>query len=440
MHRRIVIAALAAATLAAACSDDAATSPTTVAPATTAIPAPTTAAPAPTSVPSTPPSSAAGAPTTAPATTPATPAPSTPATVPATSVPDGAPSDGLVSGEGWSVSGALTELPAVDSDTFEITAADVARAAEVLGVERPDPSDREAIIDGWILPLTFPGTPDYRPVPLWVPIPSPILPNTFAVGTDARDLLGWSVADVDAFVHLQPEPPGYLSVVTGELPDDALGGLAEVSDGVLTTGDGDDFETNLTGDRTVDELGRPVRLARRDALIAMGLSTPLVETWLEASDERATMADDPRLAAVAAELDAHGVVSAQLFRNTFSGLPNMVGLSPEEAARQLAELPVTVPFDTVGIGWRLTDGSAPEVIVVYTPLADFETFAGQIEAAITEGVSFANGAPVAENLGVTELDITVGDGVVTVTYEPVERFWYSAVQAVYQRDLPFVSS
>jgi len=45
---------------------------------------------------------------------------------------------------------------------------------------------------------------------------------------------------------------------------------------------------------------------------------------------------------------------------------------------------------------------------------------------------------VAEVLGAFDPEIVAADGVVTVTYRPVDAFWWTAIQAVYQRDLPFV--
>lgn len=339
-----------------------------------------------------------------------------------------APSDsgggGLVSGAGWSVLGALAEIPADDSPTFEVMTADLAQVAELLGISAPDsPADTETVLDEWLLPLTFPGTPDYRELPVWVSMTEPLVPRHIDELGTVGEQAGWSVVDVDAFVHYLPAPPGYLLAVTGDFADDALAGLAEVAgtDGVVTTREGDDFASDITSISGFDSLGRAVRMARVDDTIAAGLATGAVVDW--AAGVTPTLADDAELAAVAGALDAHRVLDAQLFRNDFSSS---------------MELGVTATFDTIGIGWTVTDDDAVEVVLAYAS-DDPDALAEQLEAVFAEGVSIVTGRPVEENLDAGDREIVAGDGVVTVTYHPVERFWYTAVQTVYQADLPFAS-
>lgn len=337
---------------------------------------------------------------------------------------------------GWSVAAALATIPDDGSAEFQITTADLAGVAELFGVVPPAfAADGDAVAD-WVRAMTFPGDTPERELPLWVPIAEPLLPLDHAALPEFDELVGWSILDIDSFVHYQPPPPGYLLEVTGRYADDALAGLAPAADGVVTTREGEDFATDLQGRSPLDQLGRAVRLARDGNRIAVALSVETAEAWL--AGQGPTLADDAALLAVAEALDAAGVLSALMFRYDFRfGLGPGV-TSAAQAERMLAAVPVDTPFDTVGIGWTVAADSTPRVVVAYAAAGSPDTLAEQLEMAYTEGVSIATAAPVAEVLGAEQVDVTVEGDIVTVTYEPVERFWFTAVNALFQRDVPFV--
>lgn len=340
----------------------------------------------------------------------------------------------------WSVAGALAQIPADDADQFELVTADLAGVAELFGVSAPDDlTDTGALFDGWLLPLTFPGSTDYRPEPVWVVVPEPLVPADARRIAEFDDLAGWSVADVDSFVHYLPPPPGYLVVADGEFADDALAGLTTVADGVVSSHAGEELAPDFAVDSPLDALGRPVRMARRGDRIAMSLTAEAATAWLSGTGP--TLADDPRLAAVAAALDDADVLAAHLFRADFLFDPvALAGADPALAEQLTDRAPAVDPFDTVGIGWAVTDDGSFETVLVYAPVGgDPERLAGQLADVFAEGVSFVTRQPLLDTIGATDPTITAGAGVVTVTYAPTVRFWWSAVQAVYARDLPFVA-
>ena len=366
------------------------------------------------------------------------PATSTPGTAAPTSVAPDAPG-GLVTGPAFSVLGALEEIPDGGEDHFELSTGDVAAVSELFGLTRPDSvADLDAVLDEWLLPLTFPGQPEYRELPVWMPLTEPLLPMNVSLLGEFDEMAGWSVIDVDAYVHYLPDPPGSLLATVGSFDDDALAGLTEVAPGVVTTRDGEDFAVDPGQISGFDPLGRPVRMARDGDHLAVSLATPLVEAWQAGPD--ATLADDPRLAAVAAALDDADVLTAQLFRYDFVFNPGAAGqLTPEQAAELTEGFPVNESFDTVGIGWAIDDaGEAVTVLAYAVAGGSADALAEQLEVAFTEGLSIVTQQPLSATIGAVDPVIAVSGDVVTVTYQPVERYWASAVQALYQRDLPFV--
>lgn len=379
--------------------------------------------------------------TPAPGTAARTSDPAPPSTSPVTSAPTSvAPGGaaGLATGAAFSVLGALEEVPDGGEAQFEVSTGDIAAVSEMFGLSRPDSvADVDAVLNDWILPLTFPGQPEYRELPVWLPLTEPLLPMNVSLLGEFDEVAGWSVADVDAYVHYLPPPPGSLLATVGSFDDDALAGLAEVAPGVATTREGDDFAVDPTQISAFDQLGRPVRMARDGDRLAVSLATPMLEAWLAGST--ATLADDSRLAAVATALDDAGVLTAQLFRSDFVFNPGAAGrLTPEQVAEVTEGFPVTVPFDTVGIGWTVRDDGAPATVLAFAPIGSADELAEQLQVAFAEGASIVTQQPLADTIGAVDPEIAVEADVVTVTYQPVERFWFSAVQALYQRDLPFV--
>ena len=167
----------------------------------------------------------------------------------------------LSSGDDYTVLGALAELPvSTDTDGLMIQTGDLVAATELAGLERPTEPDVDAVAN-WIFPLT--GLPrDDTFGPLFVPLGQVFNYQDLRSIAEFDDALGWSLVDADAFVE-QSTPPESFAVITGDFDETTLSpDLTEVADGVVSYGEGEDFDSNLIGlPNPVDGLGRPVRLA-----------------------------------------------------------------------------------------------------------------------------------------------------------------------------------
>jgi hypothetical protein len=215
-----------------------------------------------------------------------------------------------------------------------------------------------------------------------------------------------------------------------ELDDD----LAEVADGVVSDRDGDDYESDLTGERSIDRLGRPVRFARSGDRIAASLSTPQAQAWL--SDDDQSLADDASLAAVAAALDAADVVSAALF--TFPDGPSLDPRATEELLDRLGVEPPS-SFASLGLGWAADDGDA-----VMTAVYDFgddataSDMVAVVETAFREGTSLVSQRPITDIVAL--VDVAADGRLVIATLAPgPEGRPGDLFDMVVRRDLPFAS-
>jgi hypothetical protein len=361
-----------------------------------------------------------------------------PATVP--------PSDGsalhLSSGDDYTVLGALAELPAsTETDALLVQTGDLVAATELAALERPSEPDIDAVAS-WILPLTgLPREDEFAP--LFVPLGQVFNYQNLADIAQFDDALGWSLIDADAFVE-QSTPPESFAVITGDFDETTLNpDLTEVADGVVSYGEGDDFETNLSGDpNPVDRLGRPVRLARDRDRIAASFSTPFVQQWLAGADE--TLADDAELAAVATALDEADVVAAVLTRveSGFDQLGSSQPLSSEVVAQlqdRLQNQVPSAPFDAVGFGWNVLDGEAAITVAYHFSSAEEAADSvASLERLYREGESLVTRQPISEL--VTIEDIVAAGDVVSVSLSVPDD---SRPQVIYdmllRRDVPFIS-
>lgn len=208
----------------------------------------------------------------------------------------------------------------------------------------------------------------------------------------------WDTSDWFASVSA---PPDEFSLYSGS---------GRQTDGTETLGEGDDYETSLDGDRTVDPLGRPLHLATARDLLATSLSTPMIEGWVEDGGE---LGDDESLAAVADVLDEAQPVSAYL--QTLDG-----------------------DVATVGIGWTVEDDE-PVVTIGYDLGSDdaASAAADAIATSYAEGTSLVTQQPYAELLG--DAAVEVHGRVVVVTVHPEADRAGVPLRMIAQRDLPGLS-
>jgi hypothetical protein len=324
-----------------------------------------------------------------------------------------------------------------------IQTGDLAAATELSELERPVEADPDAVAR-WIGPLT--GLPlgdveDPEFAPLFVPLGHVFNHQQLSDVAEYDEAVGWSVVDVDAFVEYST-PPNMFAVVSGDFDDATLNpGLVEVSDEVVSYGEGDDGEQNPEQPNPLDGLGRPVRLAQDGDRIAASFSTPYVEEWVAGADE--TLADDEALSSVAEALDDADVVAAVL-TSIEGGLENIGGgsLSPEQLEALEAQIAGQVPpapFDVVGFGWGVDDGEAViDVAYHFSSEGDASDAVGSFERLYTDGVSVATREPISDRL--TLEDVTADGEVVSVSLTlPEESNPQIIFSMLNSRDLPFLS-
>lgn len=328
---------------------------------------------------------------------------------------------------GFSVTAAASQVPAGDAERYDFVAADVAAIAELAGVERSDTSY------DWLIKLTTPDTDQ----PAFVPLPDFLLPQSGGYSTDS---LGWGTQNVDRFVSYSALPVTF-TVVAGDLPE-LPNTLNEVSDGIVTDLDGEDLAVDLTrvGD-AIDRMGRPTRLAQEGNRIALSSKTDLAESWIGGGE---TLADDPAMKAIAEALDAYGAMSAVISQPAvFSGQtilgPDATPAEAEAAFREFDALVPPAPYDLVGLGWTVEDGSARWIATYHFLSEDGAKDGAQVLRAVWE-----QGATLSSKQRISTLatvnDVFVKDSTVAVVLTPTEGTPTSVLyQLLTRRELLFAS-
>lgn len=307
--------------------------------------------------------------------------------------------DSLGVDDDYSVLGALGEVPAAAAgEQFLVATADVASASAEAGLSRPDGVDDPDAFRDWIGPLTGGPGADRMHAQVMVPMGNLLSQHMMAPVQEVDAELGWSLVDVDAFVELTAPPLNYAVVVGDDLAP--AEGLPEVTDGIVTAGEGEDYSVDPGDVTAARPIGSPLRMAVDAGGLAASNDTTLLEDWLAGSE---TLADDPVLAAVAAELDDEEVLSALVSRGHAASLVDAIAgrqLSPEQAEKILADhedlVPVG-PFGAVGIGFGVDDGEGRVTVVLhFDDDAAAEAAVPVLERQFAEANSLQTGRPVSD--------------------------------------------
>lgn len=348
-------------------------------------------------------------------------------------------SGGWGAGSSYSVQGSLEQLPAAESGSGQvmIQTADLDAASELSGLERPTDVDGDALV-AWLMPLTG-GPSDDGPAPVFVPLAQVFNPQSIRMHDEFADELGWSLVDAQAFVE-RLSPPQSLAVIAGDFDDSTLSeDLPEVADGVVTAGEGEDLESNLTELTNARPLGIPLRLAQNDHLIAAGPSTAEISSWLAGPDE--TLGDDPHLAGVAAALDDADSVSAVLVTGASMALTDALGaMSAEQVAALEDRLAPMLPeaFQAVGVGWGADDGAS---IITLAYSFDSEDAAEKsvplFEELFANGTSLQAAQPLSDLLTLDDAGRN-GEVVVLTVSVPEGRSPGDVFQMLQRADVPFL--
>lgn len=347
---------------------------------------------------------------------------------------------GLGTGEGYSVMGALAELPGPATPEAMVQTGDLTAASEVAGLERPATLDTSAMAE-WVSSLSGGPVGAAEPAPVFVPFAEVFNIQWLTEHQQFADALGWSLLDVDSFAEVLL-PPERFAVVAGDFDEATLlTDLPEVAEGVVTYGEGEDHAADLENANAVNRLGIPVRLGHRDGVVAASPSTEAVADWVAGPE--VTLAEDTALAAVAGALDEQDVVAAVLTTGqNLSGDLAVAEMSMtpevvESLRQQLTDLP-SVSFGTVGIGWAVQDDE-PVVVVAYHMGSEdaAERAVPQFETTYRQGVTLRTGQPLSDWVELLSVE-AAGDVVVVRGRNGEVGRPGALLEHLYGRDVPFL--
>ena len=311
---------------------------------------------------------------------------------------------GFGSGASFSILAALTEVPVSvtdvagdteQTDVVEVLVGDLAAGSAAAGVDRPERSADDGDLVDWARALTE-GT-------VFIPFPSDLLSGDGIVNAEAyRDEVGFGVNEVESFVSWNALPESGV-VWTGDL---SVAATTEVADGVVSLGEGDDFEVDPSQRSAARSLGIPLRFARRDGLVVSTRSTAVALDWLDDDSER--LADDPMFASAATALDDRDVLGAVMVRSDFS--------VPDGREAEIGQ-----PFGLLSFGWAIESGE-PVVTVVYSfESAEAASSASTEIEQVYSTSSLSNGRSVTETVTVEDVTVDGDQVIVTLAMVPADR-------------------
>ncbi len=294
---------------------------------------------------------------------------------------------------------ALDDPEGSRSDTIQISLGDTLAAAELTGFPRPDIDDLDASIRWYVDvagsgPIEQGGTgysfdgPDFPP-----------FSTALGFADEIEDELGFSPFAIDSYATVFG-PPTQIAVFAGDLP--LAGDLVDVGDGIVSAGDGDDLQIDPENRTAIRPLGRPHRMAESDGLVAISLSTPLIEAWLAGGE---SLADDHDLAVAAEALDAAGSVVGTLVMSSFEAV---------DVGDDAPTSPIDVPFSVVGIGTAEIDDAPGNVIVyVFDTADDAEEVLPVIDNGWRNGFLVTVNQPITDSFDIVSVE--QDDRVVVIT-------------------------
>ncbi len=331
-------------------------------------------------------------------------------------------------GQNFSVLSALAEIPLPDGlpedSKIEIYVTDLLAASEAAGHPRPTGSTDVGEASDWLTSIT-----GYEESVVVVPIPFD-MQSSLAKLLEYKEEIGFGITDVDASIEVGPAPNSF-TLLAGSLEHAST---SEVADGVFSFGEGEDFAANIEERTPARQLGRPLRVASQNNLVLLSRSTAAVSAWLD--EEIPRLDSVPELASVAEALDQQGLLGAALFQSDFSAGGILEYLDP--AVAEALTIPISEPFDTIGLGWGVADGEAAITIVYgFDEGAAAKAMAPAIEDTFLHGVSLANSRSLSEMLILDQVEVQNQLVVVSLRVAPDSTPGIT-LSMVFSRDLPFL--
>jgi hypothetical protein len=273
-----------------------------------------------------------------------------------------------------------------DPGTVIVAMADLDRAAQLAGVERPaDASDVDAV-RAYVQAVTgIAGVDAPEPASVAALTPETAHVERLAQVDEFDDQLGWSIADVSWFAEVQV-PPNTFMVAGGDVDEARLTeAMGERRDGIWRLG-GEDGEVDFTSVSAARPLGESLRSALVDGRLIVGRSTPPVVDAVDGDGP--TLADDDVLRSLAQAMDDPGAYSVLL---TAGG---SYGVDPRAALAGLEDQVLPQPFRGVAGGLASEDG-VPVVLLAYVhdSAAAAEANADALGGLLEKGHTLLTGEP-----------------------------------------------
>lgn len=342
--------------------------------------------------------------------------------------------DGVLGGGGDGFAAQIAALPLppdADDGVLTVTFGDLARAAELAGVELPAVrdagTDEQIDVLNAITGVMFDEDDPGEPVGVLPPEAAHI--QELAGIDEFTAEVGWNVFDVQQFVEV-PFPPDDVTVLRGDFDEDALTeAMGEPEDGVWVVG--------TPGELTIEDRSpaRPIGEALWLSLDGDRLIVAKTEEGMAVArgGDGPTIGDDEVLTSLAGALDGAGAYSGMLARGEMGGGAMAGGRLTPEQAEAACEGALQTPFAGVAAG--ITDDDGPVFLFAYAT-ADEDAAAAtaaEVEQLVTEGESLITQEPWSERF---TFDSAGTDGnVAVVRLRPAEPgpaiIWANIVQ---QRD------
>ena len=331
-------------------------------------------------------------------------------------------------GQAFSILSALGQIPMAnglpEDAKIEIYVADLLAASDASGQQRPTGSTDFGEVADWLNSIT--GSADSV---VLAPVPFD-MQNSAAELLEYKEEIGFSITDVDAVIELGPLPNS-LTILAGDLEHAST---SEVADGVFSFGEGEDFTVNIEERTPARQLGRPLRVAAQSDLVLLSRSTGAVAGWLDQEVPR--LDSVPELVLVAKALDQQGVLGAALFQSNFSADGLLENLDP--AVAEALIVPISEPFDTIGLGWGVVDGEGALTIVYgFVEETAANAMAPIIESMFLDGESLASGRSLSDLLVLDHVEVQNQVVVVSLRVPP-DSTSRITLSMVLSRDLPFL--
>jgi hypothetical protein len=334
---------------------------------------------------------------------------------------------GDAGGGSTSLSAYLGQLPAPapedGGDVILVNYADLARASEIAGVERPDdPGDNDAIQD-WLAAVT-----GYRETGGHAVAALP--PTTAQIERSAEmeafvDDVGWSILEVDSYAE-RDTPPGRVAVLDGHFDRGRLADtLDDAGDGVWVAGD-PEAGIDPDGITPARPLGQPLWFTLG------GQRLRVSGTENDVDPEGDTLADDAALAALAGALEDHDVYTAMLAAGGPLGLD-----AAAEEIRGRGELPLGPRCEGLtGAGVGVADDGDPLIVLALSQASGSQADANAsvVEDVLRTGDDVMTDRPWSDI--VTVESVEVEDGVVVATLRPAEMVLGGWRAFLYTRAFP----